>query len=151
DANTTAPPGRDHPQVTGLSGVAPRAWIGNYRVFNVPAPLSGGNFAETPEIAEAFEAAVSDGMDVINFAGGGPETDPATDAMIETIRNVAAAGVVPVIAAGNDRDDFGLGTVGSPGTAPDAVTVAAVSNSHFFGRQVTVLSPKLSGSQSFPI
>ena len=80
NAGTTAPPGRDHPPVAGLSGVAPRAWIGNYRVFNVPAPLVGGDFAETPEIVAAFESAVSDGMDVINFSGGGPETDPANDA-----------------------------------------------------------------------
>ena len=84
DANTTAPPGRDHPTVTGLSGVAPRAWLGNYRVFNVPAPLVGGDFAETPQIVAAFESAVSDGMNVINFSGGGPESDPANDAMIPT-------------------------------------------------------------------
>ena len=71
-------------------------------------------------------------MDVINFSGGGPETEPANDAMIETVRNVAAAGVVPVISAGNDRDDFGLGSAGSPGTAPDAISVAAVSNDHVF-------------------
>jgi len=150
DANTTAPPGRDHPAVSGLSGVAPRAWLGNYRVFNVPAPLVGGNFAETPQIVAAFESAVSDGMNVINFSGGGPETDPANDAMIPTIRNVVAAGVVPVIAAGNDRDDFGLGSVGSPGTAADAITVAAVSNTHFFGRELTVVSPKLQGSSQLP-
>jgi minor extracellular serine protease Vpr len=151
DANTTAPAGRDHPVVTGLSGVAPRAWLGNYRVFNVPAPLVGGDFAETPEIVAAFESAVADGMDVINFSGGGPETEPANDAMIETIRSVADAGVVPVIAAGNDRDDFGLGTVQSPGSAPDAITVAAVSNSHFFGRELTVVSPTLAGSTMFPV
>src|SRR3954447_21568659 len=30
-----------HPQVSGLSGIAPRAWIGNYRVFNVPVPTGG--------------------------------------------------------------------------------------------------------------
>ena len=113
--------------MNGLSGVAPRAWLGNYRVFTVPTPI--GHVANTPEIVAAFEAAVADGMDVINFSGGGPQTDPANDAMIETIQNVVAAGVVPVIAAGNDRDDFGAGTVGSPGSAPDAITVAAVSNS----------------------
>ena len=90
-------------------------------------------------------------MNVINFSGGGPETDPANDAMIPTIRNVAAAGVVPVIAAGNDRDDFGFGSVGSPGTAPEAITVAAVSNSHFFGRQLTVVSPTLQGPSTLPI
>ncbi len=151
DAGTTAPPGRDHPLVTGLSGVAPRAWLGNYRVFNVPTPLGGGDFAETPEIVSAFESAVADGMDVINFSGGGPESDPANDALIETIRNVAAAGVVPVIAAGNDRDDFGLGTVQSPGSAPDAITVAAVASSHFFGRELTVVSPALQGSSNLPI
>jgi len=151
DANTTAPPGRDHPTVSGLSGIAPRAWLGNYRVFNVPAPLVGGDFAETPEIVAAFESAVSDGMNVINFSGGGPETDPANDAMIPTIKNVAAAGVVPVIAAGNDRDDFGLGTVGSPGSAPDAITVAAVTNLHYFGRELNVVSPTLQGTNPFPI
>jgi subtilisin family serine protease len=36
---TTAPPGPDHPLVTGLSGVAPRAYLGNYRVFTVPTPI----------------------------------------------------------------------------------------------------------------
>ena len=129
------PPARP-PRVTGLSGVAPRAWIGNYRVFTVPTPL--GHVANTPEIVAAFEAAVADGMDVINFSGGGAETDPVNDALIDAVANVAAAGVVPVIAAGNDRDDYGLGSVGSPGTAPDAISVAAVSNTHDFAPAPTV-------------
>ena len=51
------------------------------------------------------------------------------------------AGVVPVISAGNDRDDFGLGTAGSPGTAPDAISVAAVSNTHVFAPALTVTAP----------
>ncbi len=139
DSGTCSPGGRDHPPTCGLSGVAPRAYIGNYRVFNVPTPL--GHVANTPEIAAAFEAAVRDGMDVINFSGGGAETDPANDALIEVMHNVAAAGVVPVIAAGNDREDFGLGTVGSPGTAPDAITVAAVSNTHLFAPVLSVRTP----------
>ena len=116
NAGTTAPAGADHPETPGLSGVAPRAQIGNYRVFNVPTPV--GHVGNTPEIVAAFEAAVRDGMDVINFSGGGPQVDPASDAIIEAVRNVAAAGVVPVISAGNDRDDYGLGSAGSPGTAP---------------------------------
>jgi len=137
DENTTAPAGVDHPEVTGLSGVAPKAWIGNYRVFTIPTPL--GHEANTPEIVEAFEAAVADGMNVINFSGGGPQTDPANDAMYETIHNVALAGVVPVVAAGNDREDFGLGTAGSPGTAPDAISVAATSNAHVFAPALSVV------------
>ena len=137
DEGTNAPAGPDHPATTNLSGVAPKAWIGNYRVFTVPTPL--GHQANTPEIVHAFEAAVADGMNVINFSGGGPQTDPANDAMYETIHNVALAGVVPVIASGNDRDDFGLGTAGSPGTAPDAIAVAATSNSHVFAPAMSVV------------
>jgi subtilisin family serine protease len=136
DANTTAAPGPDHPLVAGLSGIAPRAWLGNYRVFNAPTPT--GYDAFTPQIVAAFEAAVNDGMEVINFSGGGPQADPVSDALVEAVRNVANAGVVPVIAAGNDRDDYGLGSVGSPGTAPDAISVAAASNSHVFAPSLTV-------------
>jgi minor extracellular serine protease Vpr len=136
DAGTTASAGPDHPTITGLSGVAPRAWIGNYRVFNAPTPT--GYDAFTPQIVAAFESAVNDGMDVINFSGGGPQADPTSDALVEAVRNVANAGVVPVISAGNDRDDWGLGSVGSPGTAPDAISVAAVSNSHVFSPSLSV-------------
>ncbi|MBA2332286.1 MAG: S8 family serine peptidase, partial [Actinobacteria bacterium] len=138
NAGTTAPASRDHPEVTGLSGVAPRAQIGNYRVFNVPT--FAGHIGNTPEIVAAFESAVRDGMDVINFSGGGPQTDPASDALIEAVRNVSAAGVVPVISAGNDRDDYGLGSTGSPGTAPDAISVAALSNTHVFAPALTVVA-----------
>jgi minor extracellular serine protease Vpr len=138
DAGTTAPAGADHPTVTGLSGVAPRAYLGNYRVFTIPTPY--GDEADTPEIIAAFEAAVRDGMDVINFSGGGPQTDPANDALITAVQNVAEAGVVPVIAAGNDRDEYGDGSVGSPGTAPDAITVAATSNTHVFAPALDVRS-----------
>jgi len=145
DEGTTAPAGPDHPQVLNLTGVAPKAWIGNYRVFTIPTPL--GHEANTPEIVAAFEAAVADGMNVINFSGGGPQTDPANDAMYEAIHNTALAGVVPVIAAGNDREDYGLGTAGSPGTAPDAISVAATSNAHVFAPALTVVGgPPLLGA-----
>src|SRR5205085_4166994 len=67
-----------------------------------------------------------------------PEADPVSDALVEAVHNVANAGVMPVISAGNDRDDWGLGSVGSPGTAPDAISVAAVSNSHVFAPSLSV-------------
>lgn len=137
---TSSPGGLDHPPVANLSGIAPRAWIGNYRVFNVPT--RGGYSANTPEIVAAFEAAVRDGMDVINFSGGAAETDPVNDALIEAVTNVAAAGVVPVIAAGNARDDYGLGSIDSPGSAPDAIAVAASSNVHVFAPSLSVQDPR---------
>jgi subtilisin family serine protease len=131
-----------HPAVDDLEGVAPRAHIGNYRVFNVPepAPLGGCCSANSPEIVAAFEAAVRDGMDVINFSGGGPQADPRTDILIPAVANIVRAGVVPIISAGNDRDFFGLGTAGSPATAPDAISVGAVANGHVFGSSLTVTS-----------
>ena len=137
NADTIAPAGGDHPLTPGLTGVAPRAQLGNYRVFNAPTPI--GHVANTPEIIAAFEDAVTDGMDVINFSGGGPQIDPVNDAMYETVANVVAAGVVPVISSGNDREDFGLGSSGSPGTAPEAIAVAAVSNSQVFSPVLSVI------------
>ncbi len=139
NAATTAPAGRDHPLTTGLQGVAPRAQIGNYRVFNVPTPI--GHVGNTAEIIAAFESAVRDGMDVINFSGGGPQTDPQTDALVEAVRNVAAAGLVPVISAGNDRDQYGLGSAGSPGASPEAISVAALSNSQVFSPALRLIAP----------
>jgi len=139
-SGTSSPGGLDHPPTANLSGIAPNAWLGNYRVFNVPT--RAGYNANTPEIVAAFEAAVRDGMDVINFSGGAAETDPPNDALIEAVHNVAAAGVVPVIAAGNSRDDFGLGSIDSPGTALDAITVAASSNLHVFAPWVSVQDPR---------
>ena len=65
-----SPGGRDHPPTTGLSGVAPNAWIGNYRVFNVPTPA--GNISTTGQTVAAFEQAVQDGMDVINYSARPP-------------------------------------------------------------------------------
>jgi subtilisin family serine protease len=130
-----------HPAVKGVGGVAPRAFIGNYRVFNVPLPLGGCCSGTTPEIVAAFEAAVADGMDIINFSGGGPQSDPRTDALIPAVANVVRAGVVPVVSAGNDRDFFGLGTAGSPATAPEAISVGSTANAHVFGNSLTVVSP----------
>ena len=140
-----------HPAVDDLEGVAPRAYIGNYRVFNVPAPapLGGCCSANSPEIVAAFEAAVRDGMDVINFSGGGPQADPRTDILIQAVANVVRAGVVPIISAGNDRDFFGLGTAGSPATAPDAISVGAVANAHVFGPSMSVLAPSGIGRMPF--
>jgi subtilisin family serine protease len=107
-----------------VSGIAPRAYIGNYKALTIPTPNFGldGN---SPEIAAAIEAAVNDGMDVINLSLGEPEVEPGRDVVVKALEGAAAAGVVPVVAAGNDFEDFGRGSVGSPGSAPSAITVAA--------------------------
>jgi subtilisin family serine protease len=120
----------DHGTTAGnglaISGVAPNAQLGNYKALTIPSPDFGldGNAAE---IAAAIEAAVSDGMNVINLSLGEPEIEPKRDLVVQAIDAAAAAGVVPVVAAGNDFEDFGFGSVSSPGNAPGAITVAAVN------------------------
>jgi Subtilase family len=65
-------------------------------------------------------------MDVINFSGGEPEIEPTRDIVAQALDAAAAAGVVPVIAAGNDYNDFGAGSVSSPANAEGAIAVGAV-------------------------
>ncbi|HEX3453162.1 MAG TPA: S8 family serine peptidase [Gaiellaceae bacterium] len=114
------------PGTAVLSGVAPRAYLGNYKVYTVPTPEFGldGN---APEIAAGVEAAVADGMDVINLSLGEPEIEPSRDIVVAAINGAAKAGVVPTIAAGNDFDDQGNGSITSPGNAAGAITAAAVT------------------------
>jgi subtilisin family serine protease len=112
---------------TQISGVAPNAWIGNYKALTIPTPGFGldGNSAE---LAAAVEAAVKDGMNVINLSLGEPEVEPSRDLLVRALEGAAAAGVVPVVAAGNDFNDLGYGSVSSPGSAPSAITVAAADS-----------------------
>jgi subtilisin family serine protease len=109
-----------------VSGIAPRAYIGNYRIGTIPTAGFGldGN---SPEIAAAIEQAVKDGMNVINLSYGEPEITPSRDIVVQAMNAAARAGVVPVIAAGNDYDVLGPGTIGSPSTARSAISVAAAS------------------------
>src|SRR5581483_6187252 len=121
DYNTVASSEDGKPR---LSGVAPAAYLGNYKVLTVPTNGFGldGN---SPEIAAGIEAAVKDGMNVINLSLGEPEIEPSRD-----IDGAADAGVIPVVAAGNDGVPggdvlAGRGGVDSPGTAPLGISVAA--------------------------
>src|SRR5437868_8137165 len=107
-----------------ISGVAPEAYLGNYKALTVPTKGFGldGN---SPEIAKAIDQAAADGMNVINLSIGEPEVAPKRDIVVQALDNAAAAGVVPVVAAGNDYSEVGLGSIGSPANTPRAITVAA--------------------------
>jgi subtilisin family serine protease len=107
-----------------VSGVAPKAYLGNYKALTVPTRDYGldGN---SPEIAKAIDQAVADGMNVVNLSLGEPEVDPRRDVVVQALDNAAAAGVVPVVAAGNDFQLAGQGSIGSPANAPAAITVGA--------------------------
>ncbi len=108
-----------------VSGIAPKAYLGNYKALTVPS--WDGLDGNSPEIAKAIDQAVADGMNVINLSIGEPEVAPQRDIVVQALDNAAAAGVVSVVAAGNDYDIAGLGSIGSPGNAPDAITVGAAT------------------------
>ena len=110
-----------------VSGVAPRAYLGNYKALTIPTDAGVGLDGNAPELVAAIEAAVADGMDVINLSIGEPEIEPQRDLVALALDAAAAAGVVPVVAAGNDGQEFGRGSVSSPGSSQAAITVAAVT------------------------
>jgi Subtilase family len=122
DANTNA-------KGVHVSGIAPRAYLGNYKAMAAPTPGVGldGN---APELAAAIEAAVNDGMNVINMSLGEVEVDPARDPVVKALDAAADAGVVSVVAAGNDFEDFGSGSITSPANAPKTIAVAAATGGH---------------------
>ena len=119
--------GNHRTQASGsrISGVAPKAYLGNYKVLTVPSGFGlNGNSAE---IVAGIEAAVRDGMDVINLSLGEAEIEPSRDIVAAALDGAAAAGVVPVVAAGNNFEEHGAGSVTSPGSSDRAITVAAES------------------------
>ena len=111
-----------------VSGVAPRAYIGNYKALTVPTDSGVGLDGNAAELVAAIEAAVADGMDVINLSIGEPEVEPSRDLVARALDAAADLGVVPVVAAGNDFGEFGRGSVSSPGSSAKAITVAAVTS-----------------------
>lgn len=112
-----------------MSGVAPKAFLGNYNVFP-------GNVldASSQDIAMAVDAAVSDGMDVLNLSLGGTPTP--NDPLVTAVNDAVDAGVNVAIAAGNAGP--APGTVESPGIAAKVITAGASTNPHFVGIPVTV-------------
>jgi len=107
----------------GLNGVAPGASIYVYKVANSEGGL------DSDDVISGIERSVdpnqdgnfSDHLDVISMSLGfsGNPDDPRSQA----VDNVVEAGVVAVIAAGNDGPF--QSTIGSPGTAREAITVGA--------------------------
>jgi len=125
--------------LTDLSGVAPGVTLGNYNVF----PCIGAGFtgqdgsAFSHDIAEAIEEALLDGMHVANLSLGGTVQGPH-DSLAEAANAAVDAGMVMVIAAGNEGP--GDSTVGSPGSAEKVITAGASTNPHFVGIPVTLTS-----------
>ncbi|WP_238442260.1 S8 family serine peptidase [Streptomyces pratensis] len=99
-------------------GVAPAADLIVGKVLG-----DGGSGADSG-IIEAMEWAKAEGADVVSMSLGSSVPDDGTDPMSQAVNALSAdGGPLFVIAAGNS---YGAGTIGSPGSAASALTVAAV-------------------------
>ena len=95
-----------------MSGVAPRALLGNYNVF--PGEVEN---ARSEDILNALEAAYADGFDVANMSLGGGASG-IQDLLTVAVDNLDRANMVVTISNGNEGP--GYRTVGSPGSAAPA-------------------------------
>ncbi len=114
----------------GVSGVAPRALLGNYTVF----PGEDGD-ARSEDILNALEAAYADGMDIVNLSLGG-SSHGVQDLLTDAIDDLDQANMISAVAAGNSGP--GHFTIESPGAAARALTAGASTVPHFIGAPVTV-------------
>ena len=135
-----------------ITGVAPKAFLGNYKVFGSPG-VNDATFEDV--VMMAMEDAATDGMDIVTISLGsaavcGPNNTEAlcgadVDLYNAVVNNAVRVGMTVVVSAGNDGDSGNhvptLSSVNSPGTAPAAITVGATNNSHDFVQSVTASAP----------
>lgn len=102
-----------------IGGVAPKAFLGAYRVSE------GINDEITDDaLLRALDDAVKDGMDVVNMSLSGPSLGPVEENILTgAIERAVAAGVIVVVAAGNEGPD--MLSVGDLGAIPDVITVGS--------------------------
>ena len=160
-----------------LVGVAPKAFLGNYKIFGSP---DINEFASDAAIIAAFDDAVNDGMDILTvsfgsvaqfpwdaqgdacFADNGVLCDPVAQAAQNAIE---AFNVVIAAAAGNNgasgEQQFpAQSSIHTPATAPGVIAVGATLNSRqlvqsvrFGGSTVNALSgtgPELTAELAAP-
>ncbi len=107
-----------------ISGVAPGAHLAAYKACTAYG-------CSDVDVIAAVDAAVRDGVDVLNLSLGGP-LDPAgpVDPVQVALLGADAAGILVVTSAGNLGDL--PGAIGSPGAAPWTTTVAATTSRRTF-------------------
>jgi uncharacterized protein (TIGR03437 family) len=143
-----------------FNGMAPKAFLGNYKISGSPDGVGTGLTTTTFEdiAAMAINDAFNDDMDIANFSYGalavtGPLDSGATcglsagvpcDFIASNFEKAARAGLVITVSAGNDGEfsaqqypSFSL--ISTPSNAPSVISVGATMNSHVLQPAVSVL------------
>ncbi|MCL6545198.1 MAG: S8 family serine peptidase [Bryobacteraceae bacterium] len=143
------------PEGITITGVAPKAFLGNYKIFGSPGV---NDYTFGSAIIAALEDAFLDGMDIVTLSLGSPAVygpldrgaacglsnpNAVCDIRADAVQNAVSNGLVVVVSAGNEGD---LGVyypmyniISTPGTAPGAITVGATTSSHVFFQSVRIL------------
>ncbi|MDQ1515438.1 MAG: hypothetical protein QOE80_1268 [Actinomycetota bacterium] len=131
--------------IPAVSGIAPRAWIAAYKICWTGTAATGdaveGSCMASDAVA-AVDAAVADGVDVINYSVGSA-TSSVFGPVERAFLGAAAAGVFVANAAGNDGPK--PGTIGSPTGVPWVTSVAATTLGRTFESTFTVTPGVLAG------
>ncbi len=136
-----------------IQGMAPKAWLGNYKVYGTPYV---NDYPTEDVYIKAIEDAQGDGMDVASFSSGLPAlTGPvdvgavcgnpagvACDLLATAFENAVKSGMIVVASAGNGNytgSNSGApnylptySSIATPADAPDVIAVGASTNSHYF-------------------
>lgn len=107
--------------IGGVEGIAPGARVAVYKACWL-RPGDTRASCNTSDLANAIDSAVADGVDIINYSVGSSMLEITAPDDI-ALMNATKAGVLAVVAAGNEGPN--LGTIGSPAGGPWAITVAA--------------------------
>jgi subtilisin family serine protease len=107
--------------IGGIEGIAPRARVAAYKACWL-RPGDTRASCNTSDLANAIDAAVADGVDVISYSVGSSLTRTTAPDDLALLA-AARAGVIPVVSAGNEGPVFG--SIGSPAGSPAVITVAA--------------------------
>jgi minor extracellular serine protease Vpr len=131
-ANVTVTPGfTSTGSAITIQGMAPKAYLGNYKIAGSPGVL---DFATDQTLIQSVEDAVTDGMDIISTSWGGDATTNVANDPVATAWEAASQSAVVLVAAGNGGEDGysypNFNSISSPSNAPDAIAVGATENSH---------------------
>ncbi len=141
------------PPLAAISGVAPKAFLGNYKLYGSPGV---NDYFFDDALFKALDDVIADKMDIAVMSFGGPAlwgpldkgaacrlpADQFCDLRIDAIETAISKGLTVVISAGNGGDLGSrfpsLNTITAPGTSPSAITVGASFNRHAIFSSVRV-------------
>ena len=125
--------------------VAPGSRLIGMKVLAADGSGYSSNVISALEFAIANKQALK--IDVINLSLGHPIYEAAaTDPLVRAVERAVAAGIVVVVAAGNEglnrsTGEIGYAGISSPGNAPSAITVGAVDTKNTLTRADDEVAP----------